>query len=327
MDTLALHTPQPQEGVRAHHSAPVLVATDGRDQSDAAVLAGFVLAGEPTALRVLSVLQPIPVVSPEAPLPISPETELARRSDLESRIEAQVERMLGDVKPDIELRDGDPATVLAKAAREYNARLIVAGLGKHRILDRLFGDETALRLLRVAPVPVLAVGATFPGAPQRIVVAVDFSETSVRAARMALELAGPGATIYLAHVGPRDSAVPAWNAWGPSYKADALTALARVEDQLRIPAGMSVQRVVLGGDPATEILAFATGANADLIATGSHGHGFIARMLIGSVATKLLRFSTCSVLSVPYTAAMVRDGSFSETSERFELRTEEVTPS
>ena len=309
METPTVHSPpQPQEGLRAHQAAPVLVATDGREQSDTAVLAGLVLAGQPDAVRILSVLAPVPVVSPEVPLPISPETEQARRIDLETRIRDQVERMLGDVSPAVELRDGDPATLLAKAAREYNARLIVAGLGKHRILDRLFGDETALRLLRVAPVPVLAVGATFAGAPRRIVVALDFSETSIRAARMALELAGEGATIYLAHVGPRDSAITAWNGWGPNYKTDAGAALVRVEDALRVPRGMTVQRIILHGDPATELLAFATSVNGDLIATGSHGHGFVARMLIGSVATKLVRYSTCSVLSVPYAAAMVHDG-------------------
>jgi nucleotide-binding universal stress UspA family protein len=308
METLTVHAPRPQEGVRAHHAAPVIVATDGRDQSDSAVLAGLVLAGDADALRILSVLQPVPIVSPEVQLPISPEAEQARRTDLESQIAAQVERMLGDIKPSVELLDGDPASMLAKAARESNARLIVAGLGKHRVLDRLFGDETALRLLRVSPVPVLAVSSTFAGAPQRIVVAMDFSETSIRAARMALELAGESAAIYLAHVGPRDSSVTAWNGWGPAYKTDAGMALARVADTLRIPHGMSVQRVILHGDPATELLAFAASVNADLIATGSHGHGFVARMLIGSVATKLVRYSTCSVLSVPHTAAIVRDG-------------------
>jgi nucleotide-binding universal stress UspA family protein len=316
METLTTHSLlQPQEGLRAHLSAPVLVATDGREQSDTAVLAGLVLAGQPEAVRIMSVLAPVPVVSPEVPLPISPETEQARRIDVESRIGEQVGRMLGDVTPTIEVRDGDPATMIAKAAREYNARIVVAGLGKHRILDRLFGDETVLRLLRVAPVPVLAVGSSFAGAPRRIVVALDFSETSVRAARMALELAAEGATIYLAHVGPRDSAVAAWNGWGPNYTSDAGVALARVEDALRVPRGMTVQRVILHGDPATELLAFATNVNADLIATGSHGHGFVARMLIGSVATKLVRYSTCSVLSVPYPAAMVRDGMILDSDE------------
>jgi hypothetical protein len=62
----------------------------------------------------------------------------------------------------------------------------------------------------------------------------------------------------------------------------------------------------LQGDPATELLAFATSVNADLIATGSHGHGFVARMLIGSVTTRIVRCSTCSVLTVPHAAVMTR---------------------
>ena len=67
-----------------------------------------------------------------------------------------------------------------------------------------------------------------------------------------------------------------------------------------------MQKVLLQGDPATELLAFATSVNADLIATGSHGHGFVARMLIGSVTTRIVRCSTCSVLTVPHTAVMTR---------------------
>jgi hypothetical protein len=53
-------------------------------------------------------------------------------------------------------------------------------------------------------------------------------------------------------------------------------------------------------------MAFAASVNADLIATGSHGHGFMARLLIGSVATKLVRCSTHSVLVVPHRAAMTK---------------------
>jgi hypothetical protein len=69
---------------------------------------------------------------------------------------------------------------------------------------------------------------------------------------------------------------------------------------------MTVQKVLLQGDPATELLAFAASVNADLIATGSHGHGFVTRMLIGSVTTRLVRCSTCSVLTVPHAAVMTR---------------------
>jgi nucleotide-binding universal stress UspA family protein len=182
--------------------------------------------------------------------------------------------------------------------------MIVSGLGRHHVMDRLFGDETALRLIRASSVPVFAVASGTSQLPARIVVAVDFSETSLRAARLALEVAAPRATIYLTHVGPRDSVLREWNGWGATYKHEVSVALVKMRKQLRVPAGMSVQSVMLQGDPATELLAFASTVAADAIATGSHGHGFITRMIVGSVTTRILRCATCSVLCVPYAAAM-----------------------
>ena len=184
--------------------------------------------------------------------------------------------------------------------------MIVSGLGRHRVADRVFGDETALRLIRLADVPVFAAASGLLHAPRRIVVAVDFSETSLRAARLALEVAATNATIYLAHVAPRDSSLYDWKGWGVTYKQDAGDALQKMREQLRVPRDMTMQKVLLQGDPATELLAFASSVNSDLIATGSHGHGFVARMLIGSVTTRIVRCSTCSVLTVPHTAVMTR---------------------
>jgi len=307
MGTLTLETTRPELGVRAAKTSPVIVATDGRDQSDAALIAGGLLANPENGLRVITVLKPMPIVSPEAQLPVSPDVEASRRAEAKRAVKEQLTRVW-DVPGNLEVEvyDGDPATMIANAAHDSNASMIVSGLGRHRVMDRLFGDETALRLIRVSAVPVLAVGGQFTAAPARIVVAIDFSETRLRAARLAIELAAPGATIYIAHVAPRDATLYDWNGWGSSYKQDAGEALQQMREQLRIPKDMIVQRVLLQGDPATEILAFAASVNADLIATGSHGHGFVARMLIGSVTTRILRCSTCSVLTVPHAAAMTR---------------------
>jgi len=307
MQTLQIPSTEPLLGIRASRGSPVIVATDGREQSDAALIAGRLLAGETEALRVAAVLTPVPVMTPEAALPISPEIEAARRADLTRGVQIQMARAWsGETLADVELYEGDPATLVARLAHESNASMIVAGLGRHRVIDRLFGNETALRLVRMSAVPVLAVTNGLTHAPRRIVVAIDYSETSLRAARLALEVAASSATIYLAHVAPRDSTLYDWNGWGSSYKQDAGEALQKIREQLRVPPGMILQRVVLQGDPATELLAFATSVNADLIATGSHGHGFVTRMLIGSVTTRILRCATCSVLTVPHAAAMTQ---------------------
>jgi nucleotide-binding universal stress UspA family protein len=306
MQTLQIPSTEPQQGIRASRVSPVIVATDGREQSDAALIAGRLLAADTDALRIASVLQPMPIMTPEAALPISPDVEASRRADLKRGVQIQMARAWSGDLADVELYEGDPATTIARLAHESNASMIVAGLGRHRVIDRLFGNETALRLVRVSAVPVLAVTNGLTHAPRRIVVAIDYSETSLRAARLALDVAASSATVYLAHVAPRDSTLYDWNGWGSSYKQDAGEALQKIRDQLRLPPGMILQRVVLQGDPATELLAFATSVNADLIATGSHGHGFVTRMLIGSVTTRILRCATCSVLTVPHAAAMTQ---------------------
>ncbi|MEO7085680.1 MAG: universal stress protein [Gemmatimonadaceae bacterium] len=304
MSTLNMPTTLPEIGVRASKAAPVIVATDGRTQSDGALVLGGILAEAAESIRVVTVLKTMPII-PDAPLPVSTDLEAARRAEVLRDVKAQIARTW-DASPDVEIETGDPATIIAKIAHEAGATMIVSGLGRHRVSDRVFGDETALRLIRLADVPVFAAGAGLNHAPRRIVIAIDFSETSLRAARLAIELAAPGATIYLAHVAPRDGTSHDWKGWGTAYKNDAGAALQKVREQLRVPSDMTTQKILLQGDAATELLAFASSVNADLIASGSHGYGFVARMLIGSVTTRIVRCATCSVLSVPHAAAMTR---------------------
>jgi len=47
------------------------------------------------------------------------------------------------------------------------------------------------------------------------------------------------------------------------------------------------------GDPAQEIVSFATAEGFDLIAMGTHGHTALANLVMGSVATKVL--ASCRV--------------------------------
>jgi nucleotide-binding universal stress UspA family protein len=314
MSTLLSQADAPEVGIRALKASPVIIATDGREQSDPALVTGRLFAGEEdTALRVVTVVRPLPLVSPEVSIPYSVEAETIRRADQKRAVVEQLQRVWGETsRADVEVYDGDAATRIADLTHESNATLIIAGLGRHRVIDRVFGDETALRLIRLAGVPVLAVAPGLTQAPHRIVVAVDFSETSLRAARMAIELASSGAAIYLTHVIPRDATTYDWGGNASSCRDDAGYAMQKIRDQLHVPDDMSVQRILLHGDAATELLAFADSIGADLIATGSHGYGFVTRMLIGSVTTRIIRCATCSVLSVPHRAAMTRVRSTAE---------------
>jgi nucleotide-binding universal stress UspA family protein len=62
----------------------------------------------------------------------------------------------------------------------------------------------------------------------------------------------------------------------------------------RIP----VHHVFMEGDPATEIVRYASEAGIDLIVMGTHGRTGLERLLMGSVAEKVMREARCSVLVV-----------------------------
>ena len=302
MTTQVTREHRPALGIRASRNAPVLIATDGLAQSEGAVRLGYLLGGEAGSTWVLGVVRPMPRF-PDVGASRTTDIELTRRSDLLRDAHSQVSRLTGE-PIGVEISDGDPAATIARVAHAASASLIVCGLGRHNILDRILGDETALRLVRLADVPVLAVPASADRAPGSIVVACDFSETSLRAARAAVALAAPSATIYLVHVAPRDHNRYEWDGWGKAYREDSLDALNKMKHQLQPESKTIVQSIMLQGDIADELLRFATSVQADLIATGSHGHGFVTRLLIGSVATRILRAATCAVLTVPHAAAL-----------------------
>lgn len=59
-----------------------------------------------------------------------------------------------------------------------------------------------------------------------------------------------------------------------------------------------VERVLVEGSPGEEIVAYADSEGCDLIVMGTHGRGGIDRLLLGSVAERVVRTSETPVLTV-----------------------------
>lgn len=291
-------------------SRPILVATDGEPQSRGAIAAAIAFAGALGArVHVIAANWPKTFITPEAPLIFDPALESSRRAELLRRARAQIAACDSPVLTEdaIEVRDGDPSRVISNVALEEQAPLVITGLGRHNVVDRLFGDETALRVMRVAHAPVLAVPETFPvdfrGVPRRGIVAMDFSEGSTRAAQAALQLLPAGSTVELVHVMPREQDLGYALIPLDEYQRSVDRNFALLRRRLTIPAGTTIEERVLAGNPAVELLAHAAETRADLIAAGSHNYGFLARIVIGSVTSKLVRGAACAVLVVPPDAA------------------------
>ena len=284
-------------------TGPVLVACDGTPGADGALRAARLLAQQTGAtIEVYAVLDPMPVVAPEiGVVPWTADLEASRKAALLRGVRDRM-AVVGEPTWNLELGTGDPATLIAQRAFERRASLILLGLGHHAMVDRLLGSELALRVMRVARQPVLAVPAKLETLPRRTLVAMDFSPQSVRAAQLALEVLPETEALYIAHVTPRSAMEQAMAGFTAAYRQEVDAALDRVRERLetRVP----IETVTLSGDPARTLLGFAQVTGIGLIAMGTQGLGFVHRMLAGSVATRVVRGAECAVLVVPSRATV-----------------------
>ena len=192
---------------------------------------------------------------------------------------------------------GWPAESILDEAKHWGASLIVIGIGHHRVSDRFSGAETAVAVARRSDVPVMAVPADAARLPVRVLAAIDFSEPSKTAARMAASFMQPDGTLVLAHV----ASIHAGNdpSMIDSDTAGSLEALELLAAELRKPGGPRVHTHVLGGDVAEALLRFAREEHCDMIAVGGQARRMIDGVIFGSVRTKLLRDGSGSVLVAP----------------------------
>jgi universal stress protein A len=139
---------------------------------------------------------------------------------------------------------------------------------------------------------------------RRIVCPTDFSESAVGAERHAADLARAlGAELVLVHVA---SDAPMWRAglMTPTLRgvyesqrkwaADALAARAVALAAKGAPA----RSVVKVGVASEEIFRVAAEEHADMIVMGTQGRTGLERLMLGSVAERVIRAAPCPVLTV-----------------------------
>jgi nucleotide-binding universal stress UspA family protein len=278
---------------------PLLVATDASPGSDAALRAARVISARThQSVKVIAVHPPQPIVVPEAQIPIEPAMDVEGRAILGEHVREQMRRLALDGMWPTQVMSGDPAATIANVARSTGASLVIMGLGGHGLIDRVIGDELVLKVLRLGTVPVLGVAPSFRRLPLNVLAAIDFSASSVRAFATAVRIVQPDATAIVAHVVTPDLDPVNWNGATAAFQGTIGRALDRVIAEVGF-GDMTIERKILAGDPAKELLRVAETSRPDLIVTGSHGHNFLSRLLLGSVSTRLVRKASCSILVVP----------------------------
>ena len=212
--------------------------------------------------------------------------------------------------------DGSPADRLTEYAQRKRVDLIAMSTHGRGPVSRAWMGSVADRVIRHVDVPVLLIRAEEDSAVdlaqeaefKRILVALDGSsraEKSLELATRVVKVTG-GTLILLQAVEP---AVPFSSPYLPHAMQDTQAALeegrkASVKYLDEVKDGLERQGIdvetetLLGVRPAPAILRYAEEHAVDLIAVATHGRGGLPRLILGSVADKVLRAATVPVLVV-----------------------------
>jgi nucleotide-binding universal stress UspA family protein len=200
---------------------------------------------------------------------------------------------------------GRPASVLARDAKRIEADLVVVGSRGHGPMDALLLGSVSTELADHAPCPVLV---TRRPSIHRVLLATDGSLSADHAIGQLIEWGFlRGAEVRVVSVapptGPLSSLAAAFEPRAPILENDlgehlrvAHLQLAETTARRLHGAGVTAEAEVRQGDAAHEIVRAARAYQADLVITGSRGLGTLPRLLLGSVARKVLLHADTSVL-------------------------------
>ena len=139
-----------------------------------------------------------------------------------------------------------------------------------------------------------------------LLVAVDFSAVAGNVVTVAADLAVKlAARVVLIHVAAPEPSFVTYEP-GPQHERDHRAKVLRKEHRdLQAMAddlskrGVSAEALLVQGATVEKLLEEAGRLAADMIVVGSHGHGALYHLIVGSVAEGVLRKATCPVLVVP----------------------------
>jgi len=125
---------------------------------------------------------------------------------------------------------------------------------------------------------------------KNIMVPVDFSNASKKAVNYGLSFALESeARLILAHIGPSDAV---------SYDRTKKDLLELIPPDCR--ERLTFEIIVKGGNVQSELLGIVEDREVDLVVMGTHGRGYVERMLLGSVTERMLRKLHVPILTVSH---------------------------
>lgn len=196
----------------------------------------------------------------------------------------------------IAVSKGDVATQIIDYAHDSRVDLIVMGTHGRSGLERFMIGSVANKMIQISDTPILLLRPTTEWRSRwsqfkRLLVTVDGSHESERILPFARALAAQfGSEVILLSVPEGQASV--------SYRAQLQDYLQKLADAFA-DDGIKVQAIVTGSSPARTIVRTSEEERADLIMLATHGLGGVERLMIGSVADRVVRQAQCPVFLAP----------------------------
>lgn len=203
---------------------------------------------------------------------------------------------------------GEAFEGILRTAKEAACDLIVMGSHRKQVLRDVFIGTTIERVIRAGSFPVLMVNKPAEIFYHRIVAAVDLSDASARAVKVAQGLhLFDKADVTLLHAFEAPARGKLYVSSATKEDIDAYVADERAQAADELAAflvthafgGPGWRRRLEEGGPIEAIERLVTEDDADLLVVGTHGRSFLAKTLIGSVAEEVLRRLDVDILAVP----------------------------
>jgi nucleotide-binding universal stress UspA family protein len=276
------------------NTQPIVAGVDGSLESVAAAHAAWMLAeAAGVSCRLVHAANDVNAALAFAGTGVVTETlqlaELLRaRDEVAASLRGRVPAPVIDA---MVVSTGGTADVLEAVLRETDEALLVLGGKHHSRLGRWLGGSTVQQVVRRLTVPLLVTAGDMRAHP-RVMVAVDPSSAAVPTARQAVAFAQLlGCPLHALHViDPPPAIAELPRDWSRDIvERDVWPTIPLVEQG----------KVMREGNPFETIVTEAAAWRADVIVVGSHGKGWVDRLLIGSVTENLLNNLPCAVLVVP----------------------------
>ena len=140
-----------------------------------------------------------------------------------------------------------------------------------------------------------------------ILVPIDFSDVSEKLLWEAIRLGRAlGAAVHLLHASPNQpdhvvGSVPGWPAMLDAIEKDRDTARRELDNYKRLVTseGLDAAADVRIGPPVSVILEEAARLEPEMIVLGSHGHGLMHHLVLGSVTADVMKRAACPIVVVP----------------------------